>query len=223
MSDLFYFGRKRMGGLLLVKMLASASHAAQAQQLSPIAPLTGLHGRTIVRVDLLAPLAENMVYAIANKRGGVLPILVSYERLVAARWSIGVEGILNNGFPDAKRHGIELTTRFWAWPDRSGDSPLTGVFVSSQVGYRWIKLTDSDPYTGSYTLRGQRLRTALLGGYQVVRRKKSRFTPVYCVTAGVAHWRLLGTDEVPTNLLLEHKYNWTGWTLDLRGSVGVKF
>lgn len=224
MSSLTCFDRKKaLIFIVVAELLAGAGFTAKAQQVSPTPPLAGLRGRTIVRVDIVAPLAENLVYVIASKRGGVLPLLISYERLVAPRWSVGAEGVVNNGFPDAKRHGVELTARFLAWPDKNYDSPLSGFFIASQVGYRWIKLTDSDPYTGSYTLRGQRLRMALLGGYQVVKNEQSRFAPVYSIAAGVAHWQALGTDDAPMNLLLEHKYNWTGWTIDLRGSVGVRF
>ncbi len=117
--------------------------AGIALSATPASPTWGQSGpppttANVVRLDVLSPFVLNMGYNLFANRAFVFPVLVSYERRVGNRWSLGFEGLVNGGVPDEKLVGATLSARCYLRRDAS----LSGLYAAPQLAYRRVSSTE---------------------------------------------------------------------------------
>ncbi|TGE19730.1 hypothetical protein [Hymenobacter elongatus] len=153
-------------------------------------------GNNIVRLDLLSPLGYNMAYNLFADHGFVFPVLVSYERHLRGRWSVGTELLVNGGDPTDRRSGASLMARYYLLPARKTVGSLAGLYVSPVLNYRAMRTTDG--YFGSTPsiVRVQRIGLGALLGWQVALNRNQAPRFVLDFAGGVLYRARLGADHV---------------------------
>ena len=194
----------------------------QAQvPLSQSTAFTTNRGRNIIRIDWLTPLSFNFAYNFFEPRELLFPVLASYERSVAARWSVGGEVLLNGGYPDSKRNGASLSARYYFLRI---DDPvrLSGAYVSPVAGYLNLRVRND---AGFFDAKARRMRTGILVGWQggILKSTSPRF--VMDLAAGIVQWSMLGTDhgKNPNRNALDERVLSPGIRFDARAAIGYQF
>jgi hypothetical protein len=156
-------------------------------------------------------------------RGLLFPVLVSYERAVAKRWSIGTEVLVNGGYPDERRKGASVLSRYYVVPMKNSIAPLSGLYVQPVVGYLVLEVENDLPLI---EVHAQRLRTGVLVGWQCGFLKHSAPRVMIDMAVGAVQWSMLGNDEVrqgSSNNGVGFGLLKPGLQFDVRGGIGYQF
>ncbi|MBG8553104.1 hypothetical protein [Hymenobacter guriensis] len=177
--------------------------------------------RNTLRLDLLTPLGLNLGYNLLADRQLLFPVILSYERAVAERWSVNTEIALNGGEPEARRYGGSLSARYYVRPPKKTPSSLASFYLAPGVGFLALRLTDEPPLL---VIHAKRLKSGVLIGWQ---HRLSRGTPRIMLdfAAGATYWAVLGNDRAsnPGNNGVSFGMLKPGIRPEARGGIGYQF
>jgi hypothetical protein len=197
----------------------------QPEQLSASTVKPKLAGRNTVRIDLLAPVAASIESRLDGS-GLVFPILVSYERYLAGKWSMSIEALIRGGTPDKHRNGASLMGRWYLrTSSTAAAAPTTGFYLAPVLSYRVLS-TSAGAFDEPVN-KGRRGGAGLLIGRQLSLGRREIPHLVFDVAVGVIAWRRLGPDRTSDPAyyayINEPIFKRTGFLPDLRYGLGFQF
>ncbi|WBA41366.1 hypothetical protein [Hymenobacter canadensis] len=199
---------------------------AHTSTLAPVANPTAA-GRNVLRVDLANMVFENAVnFELLQSKPWALPLLLSYERQLGKRTSVGLEALLNGGNSEQRRGGGGLQLRYYAVPSRRV-SPLAGFYVAPTVSYRKIGFQDERILAGKPYATVRAAGAGVYGGWQAGTRPNAHGRRLILdVAVGAMHWMPTSTTfNGEAAMPNTYEYRWTRarTALDARIGLGVQF
>ena len=181
--------------------------------------------RNVVRLDVLAPLAASLEYALGGGSGAVVPVLLSYERRFCKNGSMGVEFLIRGGTPGERRSGGALLGRWYFAPKWGPTAALAGFYLSPVLSYR--ALGTSPTVFNTPINSGRRGGAGLLLGWQLPLGRAAAPHLVFDFAVGVLAWTRLGNDRTSDPsyyaTVNEPIFKRTGLLPDARYGLGFQF
>lgn len=154
-----------------------------------------------------------------------MPILVSYERYLAGRWSLGAEALVRGGTPDEHRNGAALLGRWYLLPGHKSEAPMDGLYLSPVLSYRALS-TSAGAFSQPVNT-GRRGGAGLLLGWQLPLGRRGVPHLIFDGAVGVVAWRRLGDDHTSDPGYYAHInepiFKRTGPLPDVRYGLGFQF
>lgn len=211
---------------LLLLLAASGLAFTAAAQGTEVANPTAA-GRNVLRVDIANVAFENAINVdFFQPKPFALPVLLSYERQLGKRTSVGVEALLNGGNSEQRRGGGGLQMRYYVMPSRRV-SPLAGFYVAPTVAYRKIGFQDERILAGKPYATVRAVGAGVYGGWQAGTRPNAHGRRLILdVAVGAMHWAPTSTTfngEAAVENTYEYRWTRTRTALDARIGLGVQF
>ena len=202
---------------------AYAQSATNPLETVPAAPK--LDGRSVVRLDLLAPLIASIDHSLNGGKGIIFPVLAAYERHLGGRWSAGAETLIRGGTPASRRSGAALFGRWYVVPINLTKTPSQGLYLSPVLSYRALRTTAGNFDRPVNT--GKRAGGGLLLGWQVPPFPRMLPNLIFDGAVGVIAWTRLGEDRTSAPgyyaQIGEPIFKRTGFLPDVRYGLGYRF
>ena len=149
----------------------------------------------------------------------ILPLLVSYERQLSHRFSVGAEALANGGSDYERKAGVSVQSRYYFRPKRTEN--LAGFYITPVLAYRSVRLTSSyEPL-----VRRRFVGVGALVGWQGACRWNKRW--LWDVSAGLMNWQQAGADWVSASPfgggLVSGKAYYETHPTDFDGRLGIGY